>query len=158
MDTVLDAAQGGNISPASIGTSLAINAITEGVSSKTVKGQKGDEVGSSLRSLKDSTKGSRELGDYRPSRKLPRDKNGNPIPDADRPHMQLGSKKGRRETYTQAREWGYDSYRNLVVNRDIDFTDHGRPLEHHNPHQHNYVDNSTGGTRQRLGESELEMP
>ncbi|WP_155965288.1 hypothetical protein [Streptococcus ruminantium] len=42
MDTVVDAAQGGNISPASIGTSLAINAITEGVSSKTVKGQKGD--------------------------------------------------------------------------------------------------------------------
>ncbi len=38
----MDAAQGGNISPASIGTSLAINAITEGVSSKTVKGQKGD--------------------------------------------------------------------------------------------------------------------
>ncbi|WP_194212706.1 hypothetical protein, partial [Streptococcus ruminantium] len=42
VDTVVDAAQGGNISPASIGTSLAINAITEGVSSKTVKGQKGD--------------------------------------------------------------------------------------------------------------------
>ncbi|WP_155962478.1 hypothetical protein [Streptococcus ruminantium] len=42
MDTVVDAAQGGNISPASIGTSLAINAITEGVSSKTVKGQKGE--------------------------------------------------------------------------------------------------------------------
>ncbi|WP_165437878.1 ribonuclease domain-containing protein [Streptococcus ruminantium] len=42
MDTVVDAAQGGNISPASIGTNLAINAITEGVSSKTVKGQKGD--------------------------------------------------------------------------------------------------------------------
>ncbi|WP_155974105.1 hypothetical protein [Streptococcus ruminantium] len=42
MDTAVDAAQGGNISPASIGTSLAINAIIEGVSSKTVKGQKGD--------------------------------------------------------------------------------------------------------------------
>ncbi len=42
VDTIVDAAQGGNISPASIGTSLAINAITEGVSSKTVKGQKED--------------------------------------------------------------------------------------------------------------------
>ncbi|MDQ8821343.1 hypothetical protein RFF58_10105, partial [Streptococcus ruminantium] len=44
VDTVVDAAQGGNISPTSIGTSLAINAITEGVSSKTVKGQKGEVV------------------------------------------------------------------------------------------------------------------
>ncbi|BDD42839.1 hypothetical protein [Streptococcus ruminantium] len=42
MDTVVDAAQGGNTSPASIGTNLAINAITEGVSSKTIKGQKGE--------------------------------------------------------------------------------------------------------------------
>mgnify|MGYP001672746912 FL=1 len=45
-----------------------------------------------------------------------------------------------------------------MVNRDIDFTDHGRPHNHHNPHQHNYVENVTGGTRQRLGESELKMP
>ena len=99
-----------------------------------------------------------KLGEYRPDRKLPRDKNGVPVSDVDRPHTQIATKKGRRETYTQAREWIYDSDYNLVVNRDIDFTDHGRPHNHNNPHQHNYVENVTGGTRQRLGESELKMP
>lgn len=42
--------------------------------------------------------------------------------------------------------------------KELYFTDHGRPLEHYNPHQHNYVENRTGGTRQRLEENELKMP
>jgi len=33
--------------------------------------------------------------------------------------------------------------------KDIDFTDHGRPTFHPNPHQHTYVPNPTGGTMQR---------
>ncbi|WP_228064128.1 hypothetical protein, partial [Streptococcus acidominimus] len=115
----------------------------------------GDEVAGSSRSSANARNG---MGNYRSNRKLPRDRYGNPIPDVDRPHTQIGTKKGRRETYTQSREWNYDSDGNLRVERDIDFTDHGRPLDHHNPHQHNYIDNPTGGTRQRLGESELKMP
>ena len=35
--------------------------------------------------------------------------------------------------------------------RDIDFTDHGRPEKHTNPHQHRRDENSTGGTRTREG-------
>lgn len=98
------------------------------------------------------------IGEYRPDRKLPRDKYGNPVPDVDKPHTQIGTKKGRKETYTQAREWNYDSDGNLKIQKDIDFTDHGRPKDHHNPHQHNYIENSTGGTMQRLGESEFMLP
>ncbi len=56
----MDAAQGGNISPASIGTSLAINAITEGVSSKTVKGQKGEVSTESNSIMVDSYKNLRK--------------------------------------------------------------------------------------------------
>lgn len=73
-------------------------------------------------------------------------------------HTQIGTKEGRRETYTQAREWDYDKDGNLIVIRDIDFTDHGRPMIHSNPHQHKYMENPTGGTRQRLEGSELDMP
>ncbi|HEM3641752.1 TPA: hypothetical protein U1C36_000851 [Streptococcus suis] len=37
VDTIVDAAQGGKITPASIATSLAINAVSEGVSARSVK-------------------------------------------------------------------------------------------------------------------------
>jgi hypothetical protein len=33
--------------------------------------------------------------------------------------------------------------------KDIDFTDHGRPDQHENPHEHPYVPNPTGGTPMR---------
>lgn len=33
--------------------------------------------------------------------------------------------------------------------RDIDFTDHGRPQNHPNPHQHINYPNPTGGTPSR---------
>lgn len=90
-----------------------------------------------------------KFGSYRPNRKLPRDKHGNNIPDTNVPHTQLGTKKGRNGDYTQAREWGYDSNGKLVPKRDIDFTDHGRPSNHPNPHQHRYIENPTGGTMKR---------
>ncbi len=90
-------------------------------------------------------------GSYRPERELPRDlRTKEPIPDVNRPHTQIGeivSKKGYR--YTQARVWGYDNEGKLVHQKDIDFTDHGYPDQHPNPHQHRYVPNATGGTLKR---------
>ena len=44
IDTISDAAQGGQITPTSIGTSLLLNAVTEGVSSRTVRAPKADVV------------------------------------------------------------------------------------------------------------------
>ncbi|GKV92361.1 RHS repeat-associated core domain-containing protein [Pectobacterium carotovorum] len=38
------------------------------------------------------------------NRSLPRDKHGNPVPDVDAPHTQLGMKKGRKGDYLQGRE------------------------------------------------------
>ena len=83
---------------------------------------------------------------------LPRDKNGEPIPDADAPHTQLGTKSGRKGKYPQARE--FDENGNPV--RDIDFTDHGRPDHHPNPHQHPIEPNPTGGTPKRGPSQPLE--
>jgi RHS repeat-associated protein len=83
---------------------------------------------------------------YAPDRGLPRDDNTKePVPDTDVPHTQLGTKKGSKGAYPQARE--FDAYGKPV--RDIDFTDHGRPQDHTNPHQHLYEPNPTGGTPQR---------
>ena len=45
-----------------------------------------------------------------------------------------------------------------AVTRDIDFTDHGRPKEHPNPHQHDYIPNPTGGTLQHGPAKDLEIP
>ncbi|WP_026123046.1 RHS repeat-associated core domain-containing protein [Nocardiopsis halotolerans] len=97
-----------------------------------------------------------ELGAGFPDRPLPRDDNGNNIPDVEGfAHTQLGTKKSRRSgNYSQAREW--DENGNVV--RDIDFTDHGRPRDHDNPHQHPYLPNPTGGTPQRGGPEPLEWP
>ena len=97
-------------------------------------------------------------GNYRPDRALPRDKYGNPTPDADVPHTQLGTRSGRNGDYTQGREWGYDANGKLVPKRDIDFTDHGRPQNHPNPHQHDWVPNPTGGTPQHGPTKPLEWP
>ncbi len=74
-----------------------------------------------------------------------------PIPDVDRPHSQIGHviSKNANRTYTQARVWDYDENGILTHVKDIDFTDHGRPAVHPNPHQHRYIPNSTGGTKMR---------
>ena len=108
--------------------------------------------------LTGAKRGMSKFGTYRPTRTLPRDKYGNPVPDTDVPHTQLGTRAGRKEIYTQAREWGYDSKNKLVPKRDIDFTDHGRPENHPNPHQHDYTVNSSGGTLQHGPAKPLELP
>jgi len=83
---------------------------------------------------------------YAPDRPLPRDKRTKePVPDTDKPHTQLGTRKGSKGKYPQAREFDKDG----KPVRDIDFTDHGRPHEHTKPHQHKHIENSTGGTPQR---------
>ena len=79
---------------------------------------------------------------YAPDRKLPVTEHGVPVPETDVPHTELGTRKGRKEKYPQARE--FDKNGNPV--KDIDFTDHGRPTKHSNPHQHIYKPNPTGGT------------
>jgi hypothetical protein len=87
-------------------------------------------------------------GTYRPHRTLPRDEHGNPVPDTDARHTQLGQRTSKRtgETYTQAREFDADGR----PVRDVDFTTHGR-RDHVNPHQHRY-DPKTG---RRLGAEPL---
>ena len=85
-----------------------------------------------------------EVG-YAPDRPLPKDENGVFIPDTDAPHTQLGTREGRRGRYRQARE--FDENGKPV--RDIDFTDHGKPHQHTNPHQHRREENDTGGTKTR---------
>ena len=84
---------------------------------------------------------------YAPDRPLPKDqKHKRPIPDADAKgwHTQLGTREGSEGKYTQARE-----FKDGKVVKDIDFTDHGYPDKHANPHQHNWVENETGGTYKR---------
>jgi hypothetical protein len=90
---------------------------------------------------------------YAPNRDLPRNSDGTPNPKADGAtgaHTQLGTKQGSKGPYRQARE--FDNNGNTV--KDIDFTDHGRPQTHPNPHQHRYTPNSTGGTPQRSKKAE----
>ncbi len=72
---------------------------------------------------------------------------GYPIPDPDkagRPHVQWGEREGRKGPYTQAREWGEDAECPV---RDVDFTDHGRPKDHTNPHQHPWTKTPSGPER-----------
>lgn len=99
-----------------------------------------------------------DAGDYGPDRSLPRDEHGNPLPDSDAPHTQLGTRRGRNGDCTQAREWIPNADEDLEPSRDIDFTDHGRPAEHSDTHQHDYLPNPTGGTNQRGPSRPLEMP
>ena len=80
-----------------------------------------------------------------PDRPLPNTPYGVHVPDTDAPHTQLGTQEGRKGKHPQARE--FDEHGNPV--RDIDFTDHGRPQNHPNPHQHEHLPNSTGGTPER---------
>ncbi|QVL57757.1 MAG: hypothetical protein KFB93_01390 [Simkaniaceae bacterium] len=81
------------------------------------------------------------------NKELPRHpRTDEPLPEVDVPHTQLGTKEGRKGEYVQARE--FDAEGKPI--RDIDFTDHGRPQNHPNPHQHIYRDNLTGGTKTRV--------
>jgi len=82
---------------------------------------------------------------YAPDRPLPLTENGIPIPETDAPHTELGTRDGSKGKYPQAREFDGDG----KPVRDIDFTDHGYPNNHPNPHQHRPAQNPTGGTPQR---------
>jgi hypothetical protein len=75
---------------------------------------------------------------------LPKNEHGVKQPSSPYPHTQIGGKGGRKGEYAQTREWGEDG--RLI--RDIDWTDHGRPSAHTNPHQHEYIPNPTGGSPQ----------
>lgn len=84
---------------------------------------------------------------YAPGRPLPQTPEGVKISDTDTEHTQLGtreSKKGKGK-YPQAREFD----KNGKPVRDIDFTDHDRPHNHTNPHQHRWDENPTGGSKIR---------
>jgi len=92
---------------------------------------------------------------YAPDRPLPLTENGIPIPDTDAPHTQLGTKDSKRrpgERYPQAREFDKDG----KPIKTIDFTDHGEPLIHSNPHEHPSKPNQTGGTPKRGDPQPLE--
>jgi hypothetical protein len=92
---------------------------------------------------------------YAPDRPLPLTEDGVPIPDTDSPHTQLGTKGSKRrpgEEYPQAREFD----KNGKPVKSIDFTDHGEPGVHPNPHEHPQTVNPTGGTPQRGGPQPLE--
>lgn len=87
---------------------------------------------------------------YFPDRPLPQTEHGVHIPDTDAPHTQLGTEEGRKGPYPQAREFDKDGQ----PIRDGDFTDHGRPHNHPNPHQHKWNENQTGGTKSRSKDAE----
>ena len=92
---------------------------------------------------------------YAPDRPLPLTPAGVPVSDTDAPHTQLGTKNSKRrpgEKYPQARE--FDSNGKPV--KTIDFTDHGEPLIHPNPHEHPCKPNPTGGTPKRGDPQPLE--
>jgi hypothetical protein len=96
-----------------------------------------------------------EIFSYAPDRPVPLTEDGIPLPDKDAPHTQLGSKKSKRrpgEKYPQAREFNKDG----KPIKAIDFTDHGEPLKHLNPHEHTYTPNATGGTPNRGNPKPLE--
>ena len=96
-------------------------------------------------------------GDAFPDRPLPRDPlSGEPVVDdeaAGVPHTQLGTRDGSKGKYPQARE--FDSDGKEIKTRD--FTDHGRPKSHTNPHDHVRKPNPSGGTPQR-GKAEPPPP
>ena len=76
---------------------------------------------------------------------LPRTPGGQPAPSSLDPHTQIGWRDGRRGGYVQTREFGP----NGQPVRQVDWTDHGRPAQHTDPHVHDYVPNPTGGTPQQ---------
>jgi RHS repeat-associated protein len=136
--------------PETGGLSLVVSA--EGAALATAGANTTMNAAENLLKTEDKTQ---ESNGYQPKEELPRDKNGLPAPDpeASGPHTQIGTKEGSKGPYKQARE--FDANGNPV--KDIDFTDHGRPSNHTNPHQHPYKPNPTGGTPQRGTQEPLEV-
>ena len=89
---------------------------------------------------------------YAPDRPLPLTEDGIPIPETDAPHTEIGVRDGTKGKYPQAREFDKDG----KPIKTIDFTDHGRPWNHPNPHEHPYEPNPTGGTPGRGDAKPLE--
>ncbi|EKN90440.1 RHS repeat-associated core domain protein [Leptospira interrogans str. 2002000623] len=118
----------------------SVNATKEGLKKANGVGNIGNNPGNSCQCTPVNS------GNFRPNRLLPNNKNGVPLPDVNLPHTQIGYQKGRKGDYTQAREWNYNDKGKLEAKRLIDFTDHGRPANHANPHQHKFLPNPTGGT------------
>ncbi|MDH7448431.1 RHS repeat domain-containing protein [Aquimarina sp. 2201CG14-23] len=90
---------------------------------------------------------SKKNSKYTPDRKLKNDpKTGRPIIDPEasgKTHTQLGKKKSSNKgvgTYTTRRTIDKDG----SVRKTIDYTDHGRPKNHKNPHTHNYHKTKNG--------------
>lgn len=76
-----------------------------------------------------------------PKKSIPKGKNGEHKPDCDFPHTQLGTKSGRKGDYPQTKEWGGKGDRGYDNNtpKDLkDWTNHGRPGNHSDPHRHPY--------------------
>jgi len=101
--------------------------------------------------LRNLFKNTPKKGGYKPNEGLPKDKHGHKVPSSDNPHTQIGSKKSRRtgESYRQTREWGGKGdrgYDGRTPKKDTDWTDHNRPSNHTNPHDHKY--NPDTGKRQ----------
>lgn len=109
-------------------------------------------ISPSILKSKDNT--DNKPGTYAPDRTLPRDpKTGKAIPDEEAKgteHTQLGSKKSRStgETYSQRRTFDKDGN----PTKDVDFTDHGRPQQHTNPHQHKHTPNPSGSPQRGSAE------
>jgi hypothetical protein len=153
----------GNYKEAAISTVFAIPAIGDAASAgrKFTKaaGKAGDIAGQITKhgdDLIDAGKTAENIpvpGTYRPNNPLPRDQYGNPMPSSSSPHTQIGTKNGSKGPYTQAREFG----ENGQLVKDIDFTDHGRPSIHSNPHQHRWVPNPTGGNPIRNKQEPLDF-
>ena len=83
---------------------------------------------------------------YVPDKPIPKGPHGEHKPDCDLPHTQLGTRSGRKGKYPQTKEWGAKGDRGYDNNtpKDIkDWTDHGRPQNHPDPHMHKY-DPKTG--------------
>jgi len=75
---------------------------------------------------------------------LPKDRHGVLIPEVDVPHTQIGWREGTHGDYKQTREWGPNGQ---PIKR-TDWSDHGYPNIHSNPHDHFTFPNPTGGTPQ----------
>jgi len=82
-------------------------------------------------------------GSYAPERPLPRTKHGDPMPDSDAPHTQLGQRDDGYGSYNQARTWEVNPNGNgVTTTKDIDFSNHNSPDIHPNPHQHTLTPNN----------------
>jgi uncharacterized protein RhaS with RHS repeats len=68
---------------------------------------------------------------------LPRESNGDLKPESVYPHTQIGETEGRKGSYKQTLEW--DSGKR--PKQRVDWTDHGRPSDHTDPHAHPAVPN-----------------